>query len=177
MYKAKRMGSNFNIKDKIAFKHQHNVVYHVECPNKKCDSDYTGETKCRIEKRSDQHHGKDKKSHIYRHSQETKHKRVNIHAFQIIGKGFRSNFARKISEALYIKKLKPNLNIQKESYKLALFNWFVYDVRYWIPWYWTIEGFLTYLTSVNFIANLLCDHASWSLEAKYYNHKKWRNFS
>ena len=66
--------------------------------------------------------GKDKKSHIFRHTQRTKHKKVNTHAFKIIGKGYRSNFARKISESLFIKKLKPDLNVQKESYKLLLFN-------------------------------------------------------
>ena len=89
---------------------------------KKCKSQYTGETRCRIEKRTGQHKGKDKKSHLFRHAQRTKHKKVNTHAFKIIGKGYRSNFARKISESLFIKKLKPDLNVQKESYKLLLFN-------------------------------------------------------
>ena len=122
VYKARRLGSNFNIKDKIKFEHQHNVVYHAKCPNKKCKSQYTGETRCRIEKREGQHKGKDKKSHLFRHAQRTKHKKVNTHAFKIIGRGYRSNFARKISESLFIKKLKPDLNVQKDSYKLLLFN-------------------------------------------------------
>ena len=123
VYKAKRLGSNFNIKDKISFEHQHNVVYHAKCPNKRCTSHYTGETRCRIGKRGDQHKGKDKKSHIFRHGQKTKHKKVDLKDFKILGKGYRSNFTRKISEALFIKKLKPDLNVQKESYKLILFNW------------------------------------------------------
>ena len=122
VYKAKRLGSNFNIKDKISFEHQHNVVYHAKCPNKRCTSHYTGETRCRIGKRGDQHKGKDKKSHIFRHGQKTKHKKVDLKDFKILGKGYRSNFTRKISEALFIKKLKPDLNVQKESYKLMLFN-------------------------------------------------------
>ena len=122
IYRSKRLGSNFNIKDKIPFRHQHNVVYHSKCPNKKCNSQYTGETRCRIEKRSDQHHGKDKQSHLFKHALRTKHKKVNINSFQIIGKGYRSNFARKISESLFIKKLKPDLNVQKDSHKLFLFN-------------------------------------------------------
>ena len=122
IYKAKRLGASFNIKDKIKFEHQHNVVYHSECPNKKCTSQYTGETRCRIEKRIAQHHGKDKNSHLFRHAERTKHKRVDKHSFKIIGQGYRSNFARKISESLYIKKLKPDLNVQKDSYKLVLFN-------------------------------------------------------
>ena len=122
IYRAKRLGTSFSVKDKIALKHQHNLVYHGECPNKKCSSNYTGETKCRFEKRTGHHSGKDKKSHIFQHSLATKHKRFDIHSFKIIGRGYRSNFARKISEALHIKSLKPDLNVQKESYRLALFN-------------------------------------------------------
>ena len=122
IYKARRLGASFNIKDKIKFEHQHNVVYHSECPNKKCTSQYTGETRCRIEKRIAQHHGKDKNSHLFRHAEKTKHKKVDRHSFKIIGQGYRSNFARKISESLYIKKLKPDLNVQKDSYKQCLFN-------------------------------------------------------
>ena len=122
IYRSKRLGANFNIKDKIKFEHQHNVVYHAECPNKKCESQYTGETRCRMEKRGGEHNGKDKKSHLVKHALKTKHKKVNMDSFKIIGRGFRSNFARKISESLYIKKLKPDLNVQKDSYKLSLFN-------------------------------------------------------
>ena len=40
--------------------------------------------------------------------------------FEILGSG--SNIKRKISEALFIKKLKPDLNVQKESLKLSLYN-------------------------------------------------------
>ena len=122
VYRSKKLSSNFRIKDDIKFKHQHNIVYHAECPNKKCISKYTGETKCRIEKRADEHHGRDKKSQLHKHAVKTKHKRVNISSFEIIGKGYRSNFARKISESLFIKTLKPDLNVQKDSYKLKLFN-------------------------------------------------------
>ena len=87
VYKARKLGSSFNIKDKIKFEHQHNVVYHAKCPNKKCKSQYTGETRCRISKRTGQHSGKDKKSHLFRHSQRTKHKKVNFDAVKIIGQG------------------------------------------------------------------------------------------
>ena len=47
-YRARRLGSNFNIKDKISFENQHNVVYHAKCPNRRCKSHYNGQTKCRI---------------------------------------------------------------------------------------------------------------------------------
>ena len=122
VYKASKLGSRFNIKDKIAFKNRHNVVYHAHCPNKKCKSHYVGQTRCRIEKRGDQHRGKDKKSHLVIHAKKTKHKRVSTEDFKIIGSGFRTDFIRKISESLQIRKLKPDLNVQKDSYKLSLFN-------------------------------------------------------
>ena len=39
-----------------------------------------------------------------------------------LGQRYKTNFRRKISEALFIKETKPDLNVQKESYKLLLFN-------------------------------------------------------
>ena len=36
--------------------------------------------------------------------------------FKILGSGYSSDFKRKISEALYIKELRPELSIQKDSY-------------------------------------------------------------
>lgn len=121
-YKSTRLSTRFNIKDRTKPEHLHNVVYYVPCPNKRCKDDYIGETKRRTEKRSDEHRRKDKKSHVLQHSEKTKHKRVSLKDFKILGQGYRSNFRRKISESLFIKRLKPKLNIQKESYKLALFN-------------------------------------------------------
>ena len=115
VYKATRLGTRFNIKDKIDFKNKHNVVYQVDCPNRKCTSRYIGETKRRIQKRSSEHHGTDKQSHLVKHATETKHKKVCIKDFKIIGKSYRTDFTRKISESLLIKELKPDLNIQKDS--------------------------------------------------------------
>ena len=122
MYRSRKLSTRFNIKDKTKLEHMHNIVYYVPCPNKKCDDDYTGETKRRIENRTDEHSKKDKNSHVLQHSIATKHNRVSLKNFKILGQGYRTNFRRKISESLYIKQLKPSLNVQKDSYKLALFN-------------------------------------------------------
>ena len=51
IYKAKKLGTKFPVKDQTPKEHLHNVVYHAKCPNKKCKSSYTGETRCRTEKR------------------------------------------------------------------------------------------------------------------------------
>ena len=121
VYKATRLGSRFNLKDKIAFENQHNIIYHGGCPNKKCSSNYVGQTKCRMEKRGGQH-ATDEKSHLLKHARKTRHRKIRVSDFKIVGKGYRSDFTRKISESLYIKTLKPDLNVQKDSYKLSLFN-------------------------------------------------------
>ena len=122
VYTAKKLASKFPVKDKTKKEHIHNVVYHAKCPNKKCESEYTGQTKCRLLKRTIQHNKADKNSHLLKHAKETKHRRVWIKDFQIIGKGYKTNFKRLISEALFIKKLRPDLNVQKDAYKLTLFN-------------------------------------------------------
>ena len=51
------------------------------------------------------------------------HHRVWMDDFKILGSGYNSNFKRKISEALFIKEKKPNLNVQKDAYPLKLYHW------------------------------------------------------
>tara|TARA_B100000586_G_C20025999_1_gene391161 strand:- start:242 stop:934 length:693 start_codon:yes stop_codon:yes gene_type:complete len=121
-YKPSKLNSKFKVKDKTKFGHQQNVSYHVKCPNKNCHSNYIGQTRCRIMKRTLQHNGKDSASHILQHSKMTKHRRVNLSDVKILGKGYRSNFKRRISESLFIKELKPDLNKQKDAFTLKLFN-------------------------------------------------------
>ena len=99
IYKATRLGSKFNLKDKISAENQHNIVYHGGWPNKKCVSNYVGQTKCRLEKRGGQH-ATDTSSHLFKHASKTRHRKIRISDFKIVGKGFRSDFTRKISEAL-----------------------------------------------------------------------------
>ena len=85
-YRAKRLGSNFNIKDRISFENQHNVVYHAKCSNRRCKSHYNGHTKCGIGKRARQHSKEDKQSHLYKHATRTRHKKVDIRSFRIVGR-------------------------------------------------------------------------------------------
>ena len=117
-----KLGSKFSVKDKTELIHQHNVTYHISCANKRCESTYVGETKRRMLTRILEHNSKDAKSHVLIHSKNTKHRRVFLPNLKIIGNGYKSNFRRKISEALHIKELKPDLNVQKDAYKLKLYN-------------------------------------------------------
>ena len=98
------------------------MAYHIKCPNRKCTSHYIGETKRRIGKRILEHNSRDKGSRVLTHSMQTKHRRVYLNDIKIIGTSYRSNFKRKISEALHIKEMKPDLNVQKDAFKLKLFN-------------------------------------------------------
>ena len=41
---------------------------------------------------------------------------------KILGRGYKSDFKRRISESLFIKQLKPDLNKQKDAFKLKLYN-------------------------------------------------------
>ena len=51
MYSGKKLNSQFNIKDKTNFKHQCNLIYHVNCPLPTCEENYIGETAHRIHER------------------------------------------------------------------------------------------------------------------------------
>ena len=54
-YKAKRLATCFNRKDREHRKHEHEVVYEVTCPD--CDLKYIGKTVRRLEKRLKDHCG------------------------------------------------------------------------------------------------------------------------
>ena len=122
IYKAKKLGSKFKIKDQTKLQHMHNVVYNGKCHTESCISHYGGQTKCRLGKRIIQHNRTDKNSHLLKHANETGHQRVWLEDFKILGSGYASNFKRKISESLFINEIKPDLNIQKTAFKLSLFN-------------------------------------------------------
>ena len=103
---------------------QHNqvILLVAKCPDPQCNSNYIGQTKCRLLKRVIQHNKQDKNSNLLIHSNDKSHHRVWLDDFEIIGKGFKSSFKRQISEALHIKEKAPDLNIQKDAYRLSLYS-------------------------------------------------------
>ena len=121
-YTPTKLGSKFVVKDKTKDEYLHNVTYHVSCGNKKCKSCYVGQTKCRIIKRTLQHNNKDNASHVLIHSKKTKHRKVSMKNVKILGRRYKSDFKRRVSESLFIKQLKPDLNKQKDAFKLKLYN-------------------------------------------------------
>ena len=103
---------------------QHNqvILLVAKCPDPQCNSNYIGQTKCRLLKRVIQHNKQDKNSNHLIHSNDKSHHRVWLDDFEIIGKGFKSSFKRQISDALHIKEKAPDLNIQKDAYRLSLYS-------------------------------------------------------
>ena len=122
-YTGTKLGFCFHIKDKTKFEHQHDLVYEVGCSNPTCNMTYIGEVGRRITERIKDHNGRDKNSHMVKHSIETGHDAVTSHNFKIIGNGYRNNNKKwKIAEALFIKEYKPPLNVQEKSVPLKLLN-------------------------------------------------------
>ena len=110
-------------KDPTPLERQHDIVHHSFCSDENCNENYISESAGRLDERMKDHNGRDCNSHLFKHSVESGHDPVLKCDFRIIGKGYRNNAcSRKIAEALFIKKMKPSLNIQEKSVKLELLN-------------------------------------------------------
>ena len=113
VFTGSKLSSKFQIKDKTIFSHNHDIIYHGNCPENGCADNYIGETIKRISERVLDHTGKNVNSHFYKHSIETGHQTLEINDYRIIGNGYGNNWKkRKIAEALLIKELKATLNKQ-----------------------------------------------------------------
>ena len=122
-YTSIKLGSNFNVKDITKKKPKHDLVYSVKCPEETCNETYNGETGRRLVERVDEHRGKDNNSHVYQHSVNSNLVLVTLDDFTILNSGYKNNkVEKKISEALFIKSNRPNLNKQDTSVPLKLFN-------------------------------------------------------
>ena len=121
-FKASKLASRFNIKDKTNIQHRHNVVYKLECPQEQCTHTYIGETARRLHVRISEHGGKDKRSSLLRHSVESGHDKIKLENAVILASNLGNYKQRKIAEALFIKEHKPSLNEQGQSIPLSLMN-------------------------------------------------------
>ena len=54
-YTGHKLNTRFQIKDKTAQIHKHDLVYCVKSPDQSCNQDYLGETGCRIIERTADH--------------------------------------------------------------------------------------------------------------------------
>ena len=71
---------------------------------------------------SSDHNGRDKMSHLYKHSQKSNHPCVALSGFKIIDSNFQNQkFNRKMTESLLIRETRSSLNMQEISIPLKLF--------------------------------------------------------
>ena len=113
-YQSKKLETKFQLKYKTRFNQQNNLVYYSKCPNKTSNEDYVGETDRRIEERITDNNKRDKNSHLLKHSREKNRQHACENDVKVLGNNYRSNFKRKISEALFIKQLKLSLNVKEK---------------------------------------------------------------
>ena len=121
-YRSTKLSTKFPVKDKTDFQHKHNFVYYGKCLNEGCKDDYVEETKRRIVKIIRDHNGKDNSSHLLKYARENGLTHVWEKDFQILGNNYQSNLKPKVCESLFIKQLKPTLNVNEKSITLHLFN-------------------------------------------------------
>ena len=96
------------------------VARRLSCASKKSTDSYIGENARRQPLRTEEYGGKDKSSWIFNHSSSTKHPRAKDSQFEVLASNYDNKRKRRLAEAMYIRNMKPTLNVQKESYKLAL---------------------------------------------------------
>ena len=122
IYKGKKLGSSFPIKDKIDDKHKSNLVYGYHIPGRQAEMyHYIGMSKVRHETRVHEHINTDKNSAIYQHKEEHNYTPEQSN-FTIIAQGYDAWLDRRICESLYARDYKPFLNKQKNTHKLELFT-------------------------------------------------------
>ena len=111
------------MKDPTPFEEQDDIVYHSFCNAENGNENYIGESARRLDERVKDHNSRVLNSHLLKHLVERRHDLVLKNDFRIIRKDYRNNTRRrKIAEALFIKKMKPSLDIQEKSVKLELCN-------------------------------------------------------
>ena len=115
-FKGKKLNSCFSIKDKTKFEHQHDLVYYLKCTEPSCRDNYEGETGHGIIERLKDDSGRDHASHMVKHNIESSHTDGNTANIKIIDMNLGNNKRKwKIAESLWIKDLKPTLNVQEKS--------------------------------------------------------------
>ena len=89
VYTGTKLSSQLrNIKDPTPFEEQHDIVYHSFCSAKNCNENYICESARRLDQRMKDHNDRDRNSHLFKYSVESRHDPVMKNDFRIIGKGY-----------------------------------------------------------------------------------------
>ena len=122
IYKGKKLGSFFPVKDSVSDNHKSNLVYGYHLPGMETNTyHYIGQCAVRHETRMYEHGYTDLNSAIFQHSREHNY-RASPSDFTIIAQGYQTLLDRRLCEALFVRDHKPFLNKQKNSHKLELFD-------------------------------------------------------
>ena len=122
-FKSTKLSSCFNVKDKIDFEHNHDLICHKKSPEPTCIDDYVGESTRRIIETIKDHNGRDHTSNALKNSMEMSHKNVKTIDFKIIDKNVDNNKRkRKNAEAPWTKHLRPTFNMQEKFIQLKSAN-------------------------------------------------------
>ena len=115
-FTGKKLNSCFSIKYKTKSEHQHDLAYFVKCTESSCRDDYEGETGQGIIEILKDDSGRDHPSHMVKHNIESSHTDGNTGNIKIIDMNFGNSKRKwKIAESLWIKDLRPTLNVQERS--------------------------------------------------------------
>ena len=121
VYKGKKLGSFFRIKDKIDDNHKSNLIYGYTIPGNETGYDYIGMSKVRHGTRVYEHLNTDKGSAIFQHK-EAHNISPTPDNFDILAQNYNGWLERRICESLYARDYQPLLNKQKITHKLELFT-------------------------------------------------------
>ena len=106
-YTGRRLSSLFWIKDSTKKEHEHDIVHHVNCPEKSCEDSYISKSGRWLVERVKDHNSRDTKFHVLKHSIHKRHTKVELNEFKIIGWNYKNKWKRKVSEMLLIKQYRP----------------------------------------------------------------------
>lgn len=109
-----KLYSFFSLKDQIPDDLKSHVVYKFSCAG--CDSSYVGYTSRYFTTRIDEHLKSDKQSHVFKHLQSSSNCRnkCSNNCFVVLDTA-KTKYSLRIKESMWIKWLKPLLNVQKEN--------------------------------------------------------------
>ena len=114
-----KISNFFNLKDPLMNVHKSFVVYKFVCPG--CSASYVGETARHFSTRINEHLGKDKNSHVFKHLENSIacKENANFDSFVVLDTA-PTKYQLRLKEGLYIDWLKPQLNKQVKSLKMSL---------------------------------------------------------
>jgi hypothetical protein len=118
VFSSFKTGSYFSSKDRLSKYSRSGVVYKFTCAG--CNASYIGETARHINTRIEEHLGKDKASHVWKHLRDSECKNLCSAACFSVLDSAATDFQRRLKEAMHIHWLKPNLNAQINHLSLSL---------------------------------------------------------